>query len=111
MDREEILEKTSKKKAVVGEMEKEKLSKSALISLLATGILAVIFIIVESVFNHPSSAYILASVCFFWAGLFYTLQYFLAKRPWQVLIGSVLDCLAFVFFTVRYILYVCGVWC
>lgn len=111
MKKEEILEKVSNKKAVIGEMEKEKLSKSALISLLATGILAVAFIIVECILNHPTSAYIIASICFFWAGLFYALQYFLAKRPWQVLIGSVLDGLAFTFFLVRYILFVCGIWC
>ncbi len=111
MEKEKILEKTSRKKAIIGEMEREKLGKSSLISLLATGILAVVFIIVESALNHPSSAYLIASICFFWASLFYTLQYFLAKRPWQVLIGSVLDGLAFIFFTVRYILFVCGVWC
>ena len=111
MEKEEILEKAGNKKVLVGEMEREKLSKSALISLLVTGIAAVAFIIVEGALAHFAAVFAIASICFLWASVFYTLQFFLAKRPWPVLIGAALDGLAFAFFVVRYILYVCGVWC
>lgn len=110
MDNKEILEKAGKKKAVVGEMEKQKISKSIWISLLATGIIAIGFIIAEAALLHASAAYAIASLCFLWASIFYSLQYFLAKRPWPVLIGGILEGLAFVFFLVRYILCVTGVW-
>lgn len=110
MEKEEILKKAGKKKAQVGEMEKEKISKSALISLLVVGTGAVGFMIAEGALGHFSALYAIASLCFLWAGVFYALQYFLAKRPWSVLIGAVLDGLAFAFFFVRYILCVTGVW-
>lgn len=110
MDKQEILEKASKKKAAVGEMEKEKIGKSTWISLLVVGIVAVGFIIVEGALGHFAAVYAIASLCFLWACLFYTLQFFLAKRPAGVLIGAVLEGLAFVFFLVRYILCVTGVW-
>ena len=110
MEKQEILEKAGKKKALVGEMEKQKMSKSTWISLLVVGIVAVAFIIVEGVLGHAAASYAIASLCFLWASLFYSLQYFLAKRPWQVLIGAVLEGLAFAFFLVRYILCVTGVW-
>ena len=110
MEKEKILEQTSKKKAVVGEMEKEKISKSALISLLVTGAAAVVFVIVEGVLGHFSGVYAIAAICFLWASVFYTLQYFLAKRPWQVLIGSILSGLASILYIVRYILSACGIW-
>ena len=104
MEKEKILEQTSKKKAIVGEMEKEKISKSALISLLVTGAAAVIFVIVEGVLGHFSGVYAIAAICFLWASVFYTLQYFLAKRPWQVLIGAVLNGTACIAMIVLYIL-------
>lgn len=110
MDKKEILEKASEKKAVVGEYEKEKISKSVWISLLVVGIVAVAFIIVEGALAHFAAVYAISSLCLLWASLFYTLQYFLAKRPAAVLIGSVLNGLAFLFFFVRYILCVTGVW-
>ena len=110
MEDKEILEKVGKKKALVGEMERQKIIKSMWISLLVVAIVAIIFIIIEGLLKHFSAVYAIASVCFLWASLFYALQYFLAKRPWQVLIGAVLEGLAFVFFLVRYILLVTGVW-
>ena len=110
MDKKEVLEKASEKKALVGEYEKEKISKSIWISLLVAGIVAVGFIIVEGVLGHFAAVYAIASLCLLWASLFYTLQFFLAKRPAGVLIGSVLNGLAFLFFFVRYILCVTGVW-
>lgn len=110
MEDKEILEKAGKKKALVGEMERQKSLRAMWISLLVVGIVAVAFIIVEGALKHFSAVYAIASVCFLWASLFYTLQYFLAKRPWQVLIGAVLEGLAFLFFFIRYILLVTGVW-
>ena len=111
MKKEEVLEKVGKKKALVGEMEKHKMSKGCFISLIIAGVIAVAFMIVEGILGHYTSIYALGAVCYSWASAFYFFQYFLAKRPWQVLIGSVLDGLAFTFFLVRYILFVCGIWC
>ncbi len=110
MNKQEILAKAQEHKTVVGEMERQKLSKSALISLLAAGVVAVAFIVVEGIFAHFTAIYAIATICFVWAGTFYTLQYFNAKYPWQVLIGSVLEYLAAVFFIVRYILALTGIW-
>lgn len=111
MDKKEVLEKAGKKKALVGEMENSRTIKACWISLVVTAVAAVTFIIVEGALGHFSAVYAIACVCFLWAGVFYTLQFALAKRPWQVLIGSILDGLAFVFFLVRFILYITGVWC
>ena len=110
MEKEEILEK-AKKKHPIGEMEQAKINKSGWISLIVVGTMAVAFMIVEGGLRQFASLYATGTLFFTWACVFYTLQYFLAKRPWQVLIGSILDGLAFVFFFVRYILCVTGVWC
>lgn len=110
MNKAEILQKAQSKKTVVGEMERGKLSKSALIALLTTGVVAVAFIIVEGIFAHFTAIYAIATICLVWAGTFYTLQYFCAKYPWQVLIGAVLEYLAAIYFTVRYILALTGIW-
>ena len=111
MNKAEILQKAQNQKAVVGEMEKEKLSKGTFISLIVAAVVAIAFIIVEGVFGHFTAIYAIATICFVWAGTFYTLQYFYAKRPWQVLIGSVLEYMAAIFFIVRYILALTGIWC
>lgn len=110
MNKTEILEKAQQHKDVVGEMEREKLGKGALISLLVAGAIAVAFTVVEGVFGHFTAIYAIATICFVWAGTFYTMQYFYAKRPWQVLIGATLEYLAAVFFIVRYILALTGIW-
>ncbi len=110
MKREEILEKTQNKKAVVGEMEKQKISRSAVIATIVICVFAIAFIIAEGVLGHFSAVFAIASLCLLWPTVFYALQYFLAKRPWQVLIGSVLNGLAAIFFFIRYILCVTGIW-
>ena len=110
MDKEEILEKSQKQKVVVGEMEQQKINKSSWISLVVACVIAVAFMIVEGALGHFSSVYAIASVCFVWAAVFYALQFFLAKRPWQVLIGAILEGLAGIFFIVRFVLDVTGVW-
>ena len=110
MDKKEILEKAQDNKDLLGEMEREKMGKSSFVSLLVAGIIAVAFAIVEGIFGHFTAIYAIATICFVWAGVFYALQYFYAKRPWQVLIGAILDCMAAIFFLVRYILAVTGLW-
>ncbi len=109
MEREEILEKVSKKKAIVGEMEKQKINKSNWIALLCAEVVAVIFMIIEGCLGHFTSIYALATVCFAWAGVFYFCQYFLAKRPKGVLIGAVLETLGAIIMITMYILFNVGV--
>ena len=104
MEKEEILNKVKEKKAIIGEMEKQKVNKGTWISLIAAGVIAVAFIIVECSLRHWSAAFAIMSICYAWASVQYFCQYFIAKRPWQVLIGAVLDCLAFVASVVLYIL-------
>ena len=108
MEKEEILAR-AKKKTLVGEMEKQKINSGNWIALIITGIVAVIWIIVEGIFGHRSAIYAIASICFCWASVFYLVQFVKAKRPWQVLIGAVLDGLAFITMVTLYILTVCGV--
>lgn len=103
MEKEEILKKAGKKCAV-GEMEKQKTNKGNWIALIVAGIIAVTFMIIEGILGHFSAIYALGAVCYGWAFVLYTCQYFMAKRPWQVLIGSVLHGLAFITMIVLYIL-------
>ena len=109
MERDEILNKAQQKKVYVGEMEKQKLSKSMVISLIATAVIAVAFIIVEFTLGHKTAGFAISAVCYGWASIFYFCQYFVAKRPWQVLIGAVLDGLAFAASLTFYILFCVGV--
>ena len=103
MKREEILEK-AKKKAVVGEMEMAKTNKGNWIALIVACVLAVGFIIAEGALGHYPAQFAISAVCFTWASVFYTCQYFIAKRPWPVLIGSVLEGLAAVAMIVLYVI-------
>lgn len=109
MEKEEVLEKAKSKKAVVGEMEKAKINKANWIAIVVAGVLAVTFMIVEGLFNHFSSIYAIAAVCFTWASVFYFCQYFCAKRPWPVLIGAVLESLGAMIMFTNFILNIIGV--
>ena len=109
MEKEEILAKAKNKKVIVGEMEKQKINSGNWIAIICAGIVAVTIMIVEGALGHRASVYAVASICFCWAGVFYLMQFVRAKRPWQVLIGAVLDSLAFVTMVVLYILTICGV--
>lgn len=109
MDREEILEKVGKKKAVVGEMEKNKINKSNWISIITAGVLAVIFMIVEGALGHFSAIYALGAVCFTWASVFYFCSFFIAKRPYGVLIGAILEAIGAICMITVYILFNTGV--
>ena len=107
MEKEEVLEK-AKKKHPIGEMEKTKINKSGWISLLVAGTLAVALMIVEGAIGQFAGLYAIGTLCFSWACVFYALQYFLAKRPWQVLIGSVLEGIGAITMFVFFILYATG---
>lgn len=109
MEREEILEKASKKKAVVGEMEKSKINKSNWIAIIVAGIIAVVFMIIEGALGHFSAIYAIGAICFTWASVFYFCQYFIAKRPFGVLIGAILEGLGAVIMLTLYILFNVGV--
>ena len=109
MKKEEILEEAKSKKSLVGEMEKAKLNKSNWISVIVACCVALVLMIVEGIFRHYTAIYALALVCYVWAAVFYFCQYFLAKRPWPVLIGAVLDSAAAITMLVLLILKYAGV--
>ena len=109
MKREEILEKASKKKALVGEMEKVKINKSCWIANIVAVIIATAFMITLGALGVFTGLYAIASICFVWASVFYFCQYFIAKRPWQVLIGAILDSVGAVVMFVFFILFSVGI--
>ena len=109
MKKEDVLKEASKKKAVVGEAEKQKVNAGNWIALIVAGVLAVVLMIVEGALGHFTSIYVLGMVCFTWASVLYFMQYFKAKRPWQVLIGAVLEAVGAIAMLVVYILYNVGV--
>ena len=90
MEKEKILQK-AQKKYPIGEMEVQKINKSNWIALVVAGIVAVALMITEGALGHFTALYAIGFVCFTWACVFYTCQYFIAKRPYGVLIGAVLD--------------------
>lgn len=105
MKKEEILKKSKKEKpAVVGEMENHKINKGNWIALIIAGIIAVIFMVVEGVLGRYTSIFAISSICYAWASVLYFCQYFLAKRPWPVLIGGILHGLAFCAMITLYII-------
>ena len=93
MNKNEILEKAGKKKALVGEMEKTKINKSCWIGNIVACVVAVALMIIEGVLGHFTSIYAIAFVCMTWAAVFYYCQFFIAKRPYGVLIGAILETL------------------
>ncbi len=108
MEKEEILEK-AKKKYPVGEMEAKKLGKSGFISTLVVGILAVAFMITFGALGNFTALYIIGFLCFSWAAIFYFLQFFLAKRPYGVLIGAILESIGAIVMFVFFVLFQIGV--
>ena len=93
MEKNEILEKAGKKKALVGEMEKTKINKSCWIGNIVACVVAVALMIIEGTLGHFTSIYTIAFVCMTWAAVFYYCQFFIAKRPYGVLIGAILETL------------------
>ncbi len=108
MEKEEILEK-ARKKHPVGEMEEKKINKSSWIALIVAVVAAVALMIVEGCLGHFSAIFAIATICFIWASVFYFCQYFVAKRPWQVLIGAILEGLGGIAMIVLYILFNLGI--
>jgi len=109
MKREEILEKASKKKALVGEMEKVKINKSCWIANIVAVIIATALMITLGALGVFTGLYAIAFICFVWASVFYFCQYFIAKRPWQVLIGAILDSIGAIIMFTFFILFSVGV--
>ena len=109
MNKEEILGKASSKKPRVGEMEKQKINSGNWMALVVAGALAVTFMIIEGILGHFSAIYALGAVCYGWATCFFICQYFVAKRPWQVLIGAVLHGIGFAAMITLYVLRTAGV--
>lgn len=105
MEKEKILEKTQKSKALVGEMEKQKINKGNWIALIVAGILAVAFMIFEGLQGHISAIFAIGAICYTWASIMYFCQYFLAKRPWPVLFGAILEGAASITMIVLYIIF------
>lgn len=108
MNNKEILEKIKGKKVHIGEMEQAKINKSCWIGNITACALAVVLMIIEGALGHFTAIYALGSVCFTWASVFYFCQFFIAKRPWQVLIGAVLEAAGAITMLVVYILYNMG---
>ena len=109
MEKQEILEKAQKKKIVVGEMEKAKINKSCWIGNIVACFIAVVLMIIEGYLGHYTALYAIAMICFSWASVFYFCQFFIAKRPYGVLIGAVLEALGAITMLVLYILFNVGV--
>ena len=109
MKKEEILEKAQSKKDIVGEMERAKINKSNWIGNISACVVAVALMIIEGALGHFTSIYAIATVCFTWASVFYFCQYFIAKRPWQVLIGAILEALGAGIMITFFILFNVGV--
>lgn len=108
MDNKEILSRARNNKDNVGEMEKARINRSCWIGNIVACVIAGIFAVIEGYLHNFTAVYAITMICYAWACVFYTCQYFIAKRPWQVLIGSVLYGLAFVISLVFYILQLKG---
>ena len=110
MEREEILQKASSKKAQIGEYENQKINKSNWISVIVTGIVAVAFIIVFAILQLKSVCFAIGAICFTWATTFYYCQYFIAKRKhWGILLGATLELLGALIMITNFILTTVGV--
>jgi hypothetical protein len=109
MKKEEVLEKSSSAKCVVGEMEKHKINKGNYVALIVAGVFALVFMVIEGALRHFEAIFALAAVCYTWASIFYACQYFIAKRPCQVLIGAILEGLAAIASIVFFVLFSVGV--
>ena len=108
MEKEEVLEK-AKKKAIVGEMEKQKINSGNWIAIIIAGIVAIGFIIVEGCLGHKSSCFMIGAICFAWASSFYIMQMVKTHRSKALIIGVIGEGLGFAIMLTNYILTLCGV--
>ena len=109
MEREEILKKAQDEKDKVGEMERKRMSKCNWIAVISTAVLAVVFMFSEGFQGNRTAVYALGAICFTWASVFYFCQCIVAKRPWPVLIGAVLEAIGAITMITLYILFSVGV--
>lgn len=109
MEKEEVLEKLKGKRALIGEMEKAKTDKSNWIAVTIAGIVACLFICIFVILGRKEVCFAIGAICYTWSSSFYFLQYFLAKRPWQVLMGAILSLLGALIMITNFILTICGV--
>lgn len=109
MENKEVLERAKSKKAIVGEMEKAKINKACWIGNIVACFVAVAFMIIEGALGHFSSVFAIAAVCFTWASVFYFCQFFIAKRPYGVLIGAILEAIGACIMITNFILFNVGV--
>ena len=103
------MEKAKSKKAIIGEMEKFKIDKSNWIAVIVTLVVGVAFIIVEGILQHRAACFAIGAICFTWASVFYFCQYFIAKRPYGVLIGAILETIGALIMITNFILANIGV--
>ncbi len=80
MEKEEILEKARRKKALVGEMEKAKINKSCWIANIVVVIIATVLMITLGAMGVFSGLYAIAFVCLTWASVFYFLPILFSKK-------------------------------
>ena len=109
MEKDEILKNAKEKKALVGEMEKSKINKACWIANIIACVVATAFMIIQGALGNFASLYAIACICMIWASVFFFCQYFIAKRPWQVLIGGVLEAVGSCIMLTMYILYTVGI--
>lgn len=109
MEKEEILERVKNQKVVIGEMEKRKIDKSCWIANLVAVIIANVFAVILGIMKMFAGLYAVYLVCLIWASVFYFCQYFIAKRPWQILIGAVLYSIGAIIMVICFIIFAIGV--
>lgn len=109
MDKEEVLKKVQAKKDNVGEMERTKINRANWISVIATGVVAIAFIIVFGCLRMKAVCFAIGAICFVWPSVFYFCQYFIAKRPVGVLVGAIFESFGFLVMLTNFILSLCGV--
>ena len=109
MEKEEILERVKNQKVIIGEMEKTKIDKSCWIANLVAVIIANVFAVILGIMKMFAGLYAVYLVCLIWASVFYFCQYFIAKRPWKILIGAVLCSIGAIIMVICFILFTIGV--
>jgi len=65
--------------------------------------------VVEGLLGHFPAIYAIGAVCFTWASVFYFCQFFIAKRPYGVLIGAILESIGAITMITLYVLFNLGV--
>lgn len=90
-------------------MEKVKINKSCWIANIVAVIVATALMITLSAMGVFTGLYAIASVSLIWESVFYFCQYFMVKRPWQVLIGAILSAIGALIMITFFILFSVGV--